>query len=669
MRKYLFFSLFASVFSVFSPQHSLAAEIMVDGIEYVIDSGTKTAGVVRSHHNEERVVYIPGSIMAETEMTMIYRVTSISEGAFRNHQMEELYLPDGLEAIDGHAFDGCASLKEVIVPNSVTAIGEQAFAHCPMLKSIVLGDNVKSIGSNVFQETGLEHVYVCASRIPETYPADSTALDGTSWAETTLHVPASLIEDYKNSDQPYWSDIKNIVAMPDQRYVDFVSRDFKYILDEITMTATVTGYGDDTGKNLIVPPTIEVAGNIYHVISIGEYALSANDNIVSLAVSDGVKIIGSGAFSHCHSLLEVFLPNSVIIVGNNAFDCCTYLCYLSMGKRIKSIGHDAFVETGGIEDFYIYAPQIPLTSQSLDDNPNNELSSPINMHVPVGLVEEYQKSDLPNWRSVNDGDYIALPEGELEETLSGTCRYRIDKTAGTAELMRVMSSVADVSIPETIELEGRSYRVTSIGANAFMYLENESDHSITLPETLETIGKHAFANCNIPVIHIPNSVTSIEEYAFYEIAQRYGPRTILNMIFKPLLKEIHIGKGIKDIADLALMGCEQLNDIYIYAEEMPQAGPYSLFPKSSPNDGENLTLHVPESMVEAYRDSKVLPWSDFKKKNIVAIDPTAISGILSESSSAYDIYYSLDGRRLASPKNGINIIHSSDGTMRKVIKK
>jgi len=429
-----------------------AEEVIVDGIKYVVDMDTKTAEVIGSYNNEDKLVYIPSTVTVETVRMMTYRVTSIAEGAFRNHQMEELYLPESLETIGG-----------------------LAFAHCTNMKSIVLSENVKTIGSGAFHDTGLEHIYICASQIPETYPDNFGTPDNTDWAKMTLHVPASLVEDYKNSYQPYWSEVRdeNIVALPAQRFVEVKTGDFEYTLDEIAMTAEVKGYGDNEAKNLIVPSAIETDGKTYRLTSIGERALAANDHIVSLAVSDGVKIIGSGVFAHCHSLLEVFLPNSVAIVGNNAFDRCTYLRYLSMGTGVRSIGHDAFVETGGLEDFYIYAPQIPLTSKSTDDNPNNELSSPIKVHVPAGLVEEYRKSDLPNWRSVNDRDYIALPDGDLEEVLSGICRYRIDKTAGTAELMRVMSNVADVIIPESIEVGGRNYRITEIGPNAFMYLDKD----------------------------------------------------------------------------------------------------------------------------------------------------------------------------------------------------
>ena len=91
MKKLLIFVLFML------PLLANADEVMVDGIKYIVDMDTKTAEVIGSYNNEDKLVYIPSTVTVETVRMMTYRVTSIAEGAFRNHQMEELYLPESLE--------------------------------------------------------------------------------------------------------------------------------------------------------------------------------------------------------------------------------------------------------------------------------------------------------------------------------------------------------------------------------------------------------------------------------------------------------------------------------------------------------------------------------------------------------------------------------------------
>ena len=59
--------------------------------------------------------------------------------------------------------------------------------------------------------------------------------------------------------------------------------------------------------------------------------------------------------------------------------------------------------------------------------------------------------------------------------------------------------------------------VTSLSNNAFATLGNIV--SVTLPETLKSIGSYAFENCtSLTSITIPNSVTSIGSSAFYNCA-------------------------------------------------------------------------------------------------------------------------------------------------------
>lgn len=627
MKKLLIFALFML------PLLANAEEVMVDGIKYIVDMDTKTAEVIGSYNNENKLVYIPSTITVETVRMMTYRVTSIAEGAFRNHQMEELYLPESLETI-----------------------GDQAFAYCTNMKSIILGESVTTIGSGAFHDTGLEHIYVCASQIPETFPDNSSIPDNTDWAKMTLHVPASLVEDYKNYDQPYWSDVRdeNIVALPAQRFVEVKTGDFEYTLDEIAMTAEVTGYGNNEAKNLTVPSTIESAGKTYHVTSIGERALSSNDHVVSLTVSEGVKIIESGAFAHCHSLLEISLPNSVVIVGSYAFDRCTYLRYLSMGTGVRSIGHDAFVETGGLEDLYIYAPQIPMTSKSTDDNPNNELSSPIKVHVPAGLVEEYRKSDLPNWRNVNDRDYIALPEGNKGEPVVDGIKYKLKEETMTAEAAGLAdSTITDLVIPASITVEGKEYQVQSIGNNAF---NNNHFSSISLSEGLKTIGRASFMfSWKIEKLIIPNSVETIGACAFENSS----------------MKLFVIGEGIKTIGSCAIRSLPWLSEFYIYAPQIPELPNDDFIDMIDESSWNMVYLFVPNDLVEGYRqcassyinqirDVKILPISKDYKSFL-----TSISTVKSESNKA--ARFSLDGRRLTSPQKGINIIRMTDGTVRKEI--
>lgn len=69
-----------------------------------------------------------------------------------------------------------------------------------------------------------------------------------------------------------------------------------------------------------------------------------------------------------------------------------------------------------------------------------------------------------------------------------------------------------VTIPETFVSNETEYRVIKIGANAF---RSSSISSISLPNSIISIGKYAFAGCSfLSSIILPNSITSVGEHAF-----------------------------------------------------------------------------------------------------------------------------------------------------------
>ena len=92
---------------------------------------------------------------------------------------------------------------------------------------------------------------------------------------------------------------------------------------------------------------------------------------------------------------------------------------------------------------------------------------------------------------------------------------------GQGWTQNICEYVGDIVIPETVTYNGRTYKVTRIGEDAFSTGGNNEEvngyylKSITLPNTIESIGEDAFYNCNaLRQIIIPSTVTKIEAYAF-----------------------------------------------------------------------------------------------------------------------------------------------------------
>jgi len=102
------------------------------------------------------------------------------------------------------------------------------------------------------------------------------------------------------------------------------------------------------------------------------------------------------------------------------------------------------------------------------------------------------------------------------EVQIGGLWYDIDTNKKEATVIKYKNGIqyrGNIAIPSSVNYQGVTCRVTSIGSEAF---ENCSGlTSITIPNSVTSIGTEAFRYCSgLTSISIPNSVTSMKPFAF-----------------------------------------------------------------------------------------------------------------------------------------------------------
>ena len=110
---------------------------------------------------------------------------------------------------------------------------------------------------------------------------------------------------------------------------------------------------------------------------------------------------------------------------------------------------------------------------------------------------------------------LSLPMLAVEVEIGGI-NYELISKARQATVIKKSSGEysGEVVIPESVEHEGATYSVTSIGAEAFYCCSGLT--SVTIPNSVTSIGESAFYKCSrLTSVTIPNSVTSIGRDAFY----------------------------------------------------------------------------------------------------------------------------------------------------------
>jgi hypothetical protein len=197
---------------------------------------------------------------------------------------------------------------------------------------------------------------------------------------------------------------------------------------------------------------------------------------------------------------------------------------------------------------------------------------------------------------------------------------------------------------------------------------------VTIPNSVTSIDEYAFFNCSsLMSLTIPNSVTSIGDWAFgscsglTSVTIPNNVTSIGNGAFSWCsgLTYVTIGNGIRDIGSMTFASCKELLDVYCYAEDVPSTQSDAFQDSYT----EFVTLHVPAASVEAYNAAE--PWNKFK--DIVPLTnsdpkPTGVESVSNNGKTA-ERYYTIDGKQIPAPRRGLNMIKMSDGTTRKVVLK
>lgn len=127
-----------------------------------------------------------------------------------------------------------------------------------------------------------------------------------------------------------------------------------------------------------------------------------------------------------------------------------------------------------------------------------------------------------------------------------------------------------IVIPQTVVYKGRTLTVTSVGDNAFSGSAFSDLQSVTLPNTILSIGEYAFSWTSIKDIRFPSSLTSIGNSAFSHtklcsIALPDNIEDIPSSCFFccDSLKSIQWPKRLRSIGYGAFEGCRALTNFTI----------------------------------------------------------------------------------------------------------
>ena len=578
-------------------------------------------------------------LYALTSVTIPGNVKTIGDYSFNGcSKLANIVLEEGITTISSYVFGGCIAQK-IVIPDTVTSIGERSFQGCSKLNTFTFGSGIKTVGQYMFYSSAnLSTIYYHG-----TSANWSKVTKGTGWN------PNNVAVTYVNY----------VTVGTATNGTVTVDKNMPSAGDTVTITAT-PDYGYGVSK--IYVDGTAITGNTFTVT--GDHTVTATFTKLTTAsgtCGDGVNwsfnystgeltISGSGAMANYNYdedddyedwtrtpwedliIEKVTIKSGVTSIGSYAFMDHTDITSVTVSSTVKTIGSYAFRGCDGLAAL----PALPAGVQ-------------VNSYAFKGCTG-LTSVELPDtgislggymFQGCNNIKYIKVPVSTTftGKTFAGTYLYTAGPVGGGYDIEFAWtdaipdyafygSSINSITIPDTVKTIGY-----------YSFGECLALKTITLPSKLQSIGGYAFrGSYYLNNVVIPDTVTSMGEGVFYEcsglstVTLPSGLKTIPARTFcESNLTSVTIPSGVTTIGNYAFNSIPYLKTVFL-PSSITALGDYVFY------NSRNIT--------KVYFDGTKAQW--------LAVDGVASSGLvdgLTASQIAYrtNITYS-------NPRNGTIIV-------------
>lgn len=394
--------------------------------------------------------------------------------------IEKVTMENGITYIGTYAFYGCGNAVSITVPKSVTEMGPCAFADCESLKTMTIPNGVTQLNMELFKN--------CQSLTSVSIPKNVEGIyNGVFYNCSSLEsieLPKKL---WRLGEVAFYgcSSLKSI-KIPDLGTKCIERQTFK---------------GCTSLTSVELPASIK---------SIESEAFRNCTSLKSIKIPSGVDAIENYVFQDCTSLKTVDIRGLKNTIKDNAFDGCknvviqcypnseayTYAVKNKVAYKIRSIS----IEKTKIElaaTKFIYSgkakkptPTITFNDKKLVKGTDYTVKYSKNINIGTGYVVITGKGNYTG--SVKKSFKIAVEKGKIYTI--DAYKYKITSSSTVAFAGISSSKTIKVTIPKTVKIGGKDFKVTSIATRA-LYKKTKVT-SVTIGTNVTSIGKEAFRNCN-----------------------------------------------------------------------------------------------------------------------------------------------------------------------------
>lgn len=430
-----------------------------------------------------------------------YTVTRISAYAFQraDDTITSVNIPDTVTEIRNRAFSACTKLSTVNFPTSLKTIGPSAFYNCDLTGEINLPLGVETIDTSAFRDNEKITKVVLPSSI--------TSLGLSAFGNTY-----GLIEiEY------------NIPALADLSSTSNVFNLAGTNGDGITVT-----FGSNVTR---IPAYLfsSTAGNTY-------------PRVTTVNIPSSVTYIGRSAFEDCSDLTEAnfdvtsgwyYTSSSSATTGTTISglsapataaehlktNYASYYWKCNPSKAISVYSNNTNLGTVIGSGTYNIGDRVTLTATPTDIGRFVEWRSGSTTGTRVSTSATYSftlsSSSPTSYYAIFEENYTIL-EGFTFNNLPSNTGELVSYTGAATDVVIPSSYSTTIIDGETVFIKGDTYEVVNIvsgtSSSGPFYSVRSRLISVTIPETITTIGDYAFSDCTV-LTEINYNATAVNDFS------------------------------------------------------------------------------------------------------------------------------------------------------------
>ena len=444
-----------------------------------------------------------------------------------------------------------------VIPDTVTEIGKYAFMNSNEMSAVKLPKNLVKIGRLAFQNCdSLESIVIPKS------------------LET-----ADVGKPDNSPDYGVFSDCSNLKTASFE--------------DGIVMIPEYLFSRCDGLESVTIPGSVR---------RIDDYAFYMCENLKTVRFDEGLEKIGFRAFSRT-SLEKIKLPDTVEDIGEYCFELCTSLVEVTLSKKLIYISKGAFWDCSALKEIEIPA-SLKEPTRTLS-NPNVGTTSPFKgctalkkvtfaeglKHIPMYLFEDsfVEEVDIPKsvvsigkatFKNCDNLCKVEFPDSLNEikvDAFAGCSSLETARLPGSLKTLGDgafdnCSALTEIFLPKSLQSVGSAFSGCSAPKSVTLeegitFVPNLSGctgfDTVVIPESVTTIEEYAFSGCELNKIVIPASVTSIGDGVFQNCSKLTSVELPSHLTELPrnifmgctALTSIDLPAGLTSIGNGAFRGC------------------------------------------------------------------------------------------------------------------